>query len=233
MKNTKIAEIFEKTDLLKCVGDLLQYINLTYALGDASPAFIAHLANVLKKHYPRHTFAQIESAFEYNSLGYLNEYLPKVGMSVDNKVKYTIPDILKIVKAYTRLKAIGGDELEAPKQEINPFERVKIYDAYCSNIVQLFDNYADGCDNLHISAPGYMAKFLANMNLISHTEIDYSEPPINLSIGKNKTRYSKNTGLVFSCFDRLLSENQHISYYLKQAREKLLYTNEFGTYEAK
>jgi hypothetical protein len=195
-------------------------------------AFIAHFANVLKKHYPRHTFAQIESAFEYNSLGYLNEYLPKVGMSVDNKVKYTIPDILKIVKAFSRYKGIG-QEVEAAKAEMPAYERVKIYDEYCGHIHKLFDEYADGKEKNIISVPGYMAKFLANMNLISHTEIDYSEPPINLSIGKNKTRYSKNAGLVFSCFDRLLSENQHISYYLKQAREKLLYTNELGTYEAK
>ena len=69
------------------VSGLCEIISLTYAISEASPEFIAYFANVLKKHYGYLTFEQLESAYEYNSLGYLNAYLPSNGFSKDNKIK--------------------------------------------------------------------------------------------------------------------------------------------------
>ena len=106
MKETQI-EILDTHYLPPLVEELFKKIEIAYNIKPAGASFGGYFINVLKKHYFFLTFEQIESAFERNTNGLLDNYLPRIGTRPDNKITgFNVPDLTKIIKGYCEYKKL-------------------------------------------------------------------------------------------------------------------------------
>ncbi len=201
MEQTDIIHI-PKTDLITKVSELCDFIKLTYGIKDADNEFIKYFANTLRKYFGYLTFEKLKLAFEYNSLGYLNEYLPVRGSVIDNSIKtFNIKDMMKVVRAFVALKKLSPDEKQRfSKSEVSQSEKDKIHNSWCDFMNLKMEEYKKNVIPL-ISASLYTAKFLAEKGFIDPAEIDYRE---KISIGKKNT---KNQRLIFKAFDKMIEQN--------------------------
>ena len=214
MKDTKIKDIFDFKDLIIMTNELFKLIELSYGLSEAKDGFVGHFINVLKKYHPEVTFQQIESAFEYNAAGYLNEYLPKSGYSIDNKVKFTIPDLTKIIKAYCKYKNLTTDE----KKEENGKSELEIAEIdfiWRQKLNTIFETYMNEFIVSPITMPVFYCQYLAKLGLLDASKIDKAEPSIIIAFGKSKkVKNTHNVDLIYRCFDTLLSNGELLINYL-------------------
>ncbi len=194
-------------DFIIQLSDLLTKIAGIYGLKEADPGFVAYFANTLKKYFGNLTFEQIESAFEYNSIGSLNEYLPKKGFSTDNKVDYNIPDMVKIIKAYTRLKKIDEDmqpkACQLSRAQINETRK-----QWCEWLISIFEKYRDTYERSQIGIPVFTCELLARLGQLNPNDINKSGPyfNINLPFQKKRGRDLHNENLIFETFDKMIGE---------------------------
>jgi hypothetical protein len=200
--------------LIEETENLCNKIALMFGLNHADKDFIQYFANFLKKHFGHLTFEQLETAFEYNSIGSLNEYLPKNNLAVDNKVKFNIPDLTKIIKAYSRLK---GLEVLTYKNETE-WSQEKINQIHCDWIKQLngiFEKYMNDLEKSEISTPIYTCEYLAKLGLLDEKSINRNESAIIVRFGKEKKiKSSHNIDLIYRCFDEILENGQVLEKYL-------------------
>jgi len=214
MNTCKIKEIFDSKDLFKLSEQLFEKIKLSYGLNEPQDGFTGYFINVLKKYHPEITFEQIESAFEYNASGYLNDYLPKSGYSVDNKVKFTIPDLTKIIKAYQKYKNL--DQVENKESfEKTPQEIAEIHKQWTSQLITIFNKYMNDFEKTSITLPFYTCNYLAKLGLIDSNKIDRKEKKVQIKIGKNKfVKSTHNEDLIYNCFDEILQGGQTLDVFL-------------------
>jgi hypothetical protein len=201
------------------LSELLTKIAGMYGLKECEPGFVAFFANTLKKYFNHLTIEQIDMAFEYNSIGSLKEYLPKKGFSVDNKVDYTIPDMIKIIKAYTLLKNI---ETEKPKEcELSHEKIIESHRLWCNWFIGVFERYYESYERSIIVCPKYACEVLAEISLITPDLIDNVAIPLNITIGKNKQpKINKNEELIYQTFDKIIDRGQHLNNLLASYRNK-------------
>lgn len=220
MKNREIKNIFDAKERLPLVESLCEVISITYSIKAPTFEFLGYLSNTLKKHYGHLTFAQIESAFEYNSMGYLNQYLPKSGMSIDNKVKFTIPDIIKVINAFSRYKKINA-EPDKENSEKDLSELNEIRKTWCDNILQIFEYYKQTKQHKPITIPVYTCEVLAKLGLLDKERINYVELRINPSILSSKPcRKLNNENLIYETFDNIISKGESLELYINEFKHE-------------
>lgn len=224
MKNKKVKDIYGQNDLVAMTMELFEQIQMTYGLSEPKTEFITYFINVLKKYHSGVTFEQIELAFEYNAAGYLNDYLPKSGQSIDNKVKFTIPDLTKIITAFVKYKNI--DESENIEKKEWSEEKIKdIHIQYINKLNDLFVNYRLNKKREVITTPIYTAEYLAKLGLIDAKKIDKKGTGLNITIGKNRVlESSNNNNLIYECFDGLIVNHENLSDYVNSFENE----KEFG-----
>jgi hypothetical protein len=201
-------------DLSEKITELCQTISAIYGLESAKFAFISSFANVAKKHFASLTIDQLTEAFELNAVGKLN---------ADCKVKFTIPDIIKVLKAYQATKHI--DEPETKPEPSNE-EKQAILDTWKDLVCGIFDRYARTGKKEMINIPLYYCHVFHRIGILDLRKVDLKEKRFNLKLGKNQ-RSSTNQDLIFKVFDELISRGQHISTYLR----KLAINDNFGKNE--
>jgi hypothetical protein len=157
------------TDIVNEVIKLTDKLMTMYGLSSPAEGFCNYLANVLKKHYSELTFEQINQAFEYNAIGSLNGKLPKTGLTIDNKVKFTIPDMNKIIKAYCQLKNIGPKEQQAAgitSDQVNA-----INEKWFKNLYEIFTHYRDTGTRGIIFLKVFTCNKLVELKLLDRREL--------------------------------------------------------------
>jgi len=218
----------QASDLSVRVLELCNNISLEYGLNQASVEFSALLANRLKKWHGYLSFEQIEMAFEYNSHGLLNDYLPRVGNNVDNKVKFTIPDMNKIIKAFVRLKELDKHKIEQ-EQEWAIEKKDLINRAWCDQLENIFAIYRQKRERTPITLPTYTAEVLAKIGLLNKKDIDYTENAIVLRLKHIKeVKRTHNENLIYAAFDRLINNGNSIDAPLKPFRERYVVNSEIS-----
>lgn len=210
----------QERELIVMLDEFFNKISITYDLKLPDIKFSAILAKVIKQHFGWLTFDQIEEAFELNSIGSLNEYLPKSGYSIDNKVKFNIPDITKIIKAYAVFKKIARAEVKQ-SNEPSDIEKNKMINDWCDNLCKIFDNYKHNGEKEPIRIPLFYANVLAKIGLISDSQIDKKEKIINLRTYRHQDT-SNNENLVYHVFDELIYNKDHINNHLHKYRQSYL-----------
>lgn len=202
--NRPIKEIFDKAELTKLTLALFKKIAIMYKLRDPEIEFSKYFINTMKKYYGFITFEQMEDAFERNAIGSLDNFLPKSGYSVNNKVSFCISDMTKIMRAYLNYKApkhAEKEEVRKPQHEIDEIHR-----QWIAQLNQIFDKYMNELERTHISIPIYYCDFLANCNLLDRDKIDRKESKIKIKFGKQKFKPSYNENLVYKCFTEILED---------------------------
>lgn len=210
----------EQTQMLNNLIELCGKVALTYGLQEPDAQFCAHLAAILKKYYSHLTFEQLDMAFESNSMGLLNEYLPKNGFNIDNKVKFTIPDTTKIIKAYTRYKKLDEQNKTAGQEPENKVKDANIQ-SWCNSFEQIFNTYANQFKHSPITVPTFTCEVLSKVGLLDAKKIDYTEQTINIGFKHaSKSKRLHNIDLIYAVFDEVLDRGEHIKKYLDKFRYK-------------
>ena len=110
MKNLKINGLNAES-LLSELTELFTFISLIYSIKKPDDEFYPYFSTYLKKYFGFMTFEQLETAFEQNSMGYLDVFLPKTGSNPDNKIRnFSIPSLAKVINAYMLYKKIGKED---------------------------------------------------------------------------------------------------------------------------
>lgn len=202
------------------ISNLCNKISISYGIKEPDGEFIKHLYYTLCKYHSRIDYEQLELAFEANSMNLLNEYLPKSGFSTDNKVKFTIPDMMKIIKAYIRFKKLDSHEKELGQEPENSVKDASIQ-KWCDNLEGIFRKYSNEHERSIIGIPMFTCEVLAEIGVLDKTKIDYSEQKINIGFKKMiKNKKTHNTDLIFSSFDTILENGDELRHYLDKFRYK-------------
>lgn len=210
----------ETNNLINIISEFCVKIALTYGLKEPSNEFAAHLAYTLKKYYQNLTLEQLEMSFEANSMGILNEYLPKSGFSTDNKVKFTIPDTMKIIKAYIRFKKLDEHEKELSQEPENSVKNASIQ-RWCDRLEEIFRKYAYELERSTINIPMFTCEILADIGILDKTKINYSEERIIVGFKRSiKLKSSQNVDLIYNTFDEILENGNELKQYLDKFRYK-------------
>lgn len=217
-------------ELEKMVLEIISKIMIMYGLTAPDMGFCKYLTNTLKSRYGFLTIEQIELAFEYNSIGSLNSKLPRTGNYIDNKVKFTIPDTTKIIKAFCELKGIGVKETDE-KTEPCIEQKNEIRQAWCNALQETFDYYKKTCHRLPIHMPSLTCRMMARIGLIEWSDIDKSESDLkgiySAAANRNMKNYSSgnktspsNENLIYQAFDKLVLNCENISGHLATLRKE-------------
>lgn len=210
----------ETSVLIKNIIELCSKVALTYNLKEPSEEFGAHLTNVLKKYYGKFTLENIEQAFEANSVGLMNEYLPKSGYSIDNKVKFSIPDMTKILKAFIRFKNLDKSEIEQNQEPESSVKNASIQ-RWCDRLEEIFRKYAYELERSTINIPMFTCEVLADIGILDRTKVNYSEERIIVGFKKSiKLKSSQNVDLIYKTFDEILEKGNELKQYLDKFRYK-------------
>lgn len=100
--------------------------------------------------------------------------------------------------------------------KISLAEKHIIRNTWCDMLCHIFNTYLKEGRKLPINTPYYTAKVLQNLGLIDYGKINHEENRFNLGQNLN----SKNTLLVFECFDTLIKEKCFIGDYLVEFRNE-------------
>jgi hypothetical protein len=206
MKTTKI-EYLQNHQLIELTIKLFEFIELTYGINRADERFTSYFINFISQYYKHLSFEEIESAFERNASGLIDNYLPKIGSRPDNKItKFNIPDLTKIINAYCKFVGIEKSEKGQEKKIFSLEEKQEIRKKWCDQLIETFDNYQLRKERNNISIPMYTCKVLNKFGVLDESLIDYSEDKINVMT----KRRSKNENLIFETFDLIIEQGMHI-----------------------
>ena len=206
MRTTKIEHLFGQ-QLIELTVTLFEYIELTYGINQADEEFTNYFINFISQYYKHLTFEEIESAFERNASGLIDNYLPKIGARPDNKItKFNIPDLTKIINAYCKFVGIEKSEKQQEKKIFTLEEKKEIRKKWCDQLIETFDNYRIYKKRDKIGVPIYTCKVLTKLGILNANLIDYSDNKHNIM---TKSR-SKNENLIFETFDKIIEQGMHI-----------------------
>lgn len=215
MKNKEIKYL-EDHEVVTLSLSLFEFIRMTYDIKEAKEEFPGYFANFLKSHFKMLTFNDLHEAFEINSLGRIDTYLPTIAGRHDNKVKsFNIPDLTKIINAFSRFKGLEKKET-ADKKVFSPEEKTKINNEWCDFIALAFEKYRDEFEQTTISATLITVLIFSDLKLVDKRDIDYSERVINVKLGYFEK--SRNEILIYKTFNKLIRNGEHIEDYLKNKR---------------
>jgi hypothetical protein len=210
MKTTKI-EYLQNHQLIELTIKLFEFIELTYGINQADERFTSYFINFISQYYKHLSFEEIESAFERNASGLIDNYLPKIGARPDNKIsKFNIPDLTKIINAYCKFVGIEKSEKQQEKKIFTLEEKQEIRKKWCNQLIETFDNYHLRNERDKIGVPIYTCKVLNKFGVLDESLIDYSEDKINVMI----KRRSKNENLIFETFDLIIEQGMHIKNFI-------------------
>lgn len=199
--------------LAELTKELFENIQIIYDVKDADTRIIAFFVKVVKESYDYLTFEQINSAFEYNSLGYLDNFFTKVGQRPDNKIRsFNIPDLTKIINAYVKYKSIEKEEATG-SIIVSEEEKARSNIWWCDFIQGCFDLYKQKKERTKIDCSMFAAEKFAEFGLLDKDEI------VSESITLN-SKTSKNELLIYEAFDALILQNEPFAPYLKSQRNK-------------
>ena len=228
MKQTKI-ESLHPGQITGLIVDLFEQIQMQYDIKPPDTKFTSYFLNTIKKHFPFLSFEQIESAFERNSTGLLDNYLPRVGTRADNKVEgFNMQDLTKVIKAYMIYSNIG----QAKKNTSGTFAptnegKNKIHNDYLDRLCKIFDTYKKTKERTPIFTLMSTAEFLARLGLLDKDNIQFgskvkktAEMPIK--VGDFMSRAGHNEDLIYSCFDELIGQGKDLESFFKYERNKYL-----------
>lgn len=94
-------------------------------------------------------------------------------------------------------------------------EKHEIRNTWCDQLCHVFNKYYKTGMRTQIRIPLYTAQVLSTFEILDYSEIDFSEPKINL--GKNSCR-TNNENLIYKCFDELIEQKKFIGDYLTEFR---------------
>lgn len=203
MKETKIKDILNFQDLQKLTFELFDNIKLAYALPDYKPEFANYFINIVKKSFSNCTFQQFETAFEYNSIGSLN----------NDKVRFNIQDLTNVIKAFIKLKNIELSEKQETFEK-SPEEIKQIHQVWIRQLNDVFEKYMNSFEKTEIIIPMYTAEYLSKIGLIDANKISYSEPKVYNKFVRKTKLVSKNEDLIYKCFDEILQGGQTLDNFL-------------------
>ncbi len=216
MKETIISNLYE-SQLMAATAELFEFIELTYAIGQADQRFLSFFVKVLKENYSHLSFEQIESAFERNSLGLLDIYLSKIGQRPDNKIKsFNIPDLSKIINAFLKYKNIEKEET-IDKIVFSEKQKAKSNIWWCDFIQGAFDKYKGTKERTKIDCSMFAAEKFAEFGLLDKKEIVYETVTLKFN---NSHISTKNENLIYEAFDALILQNEGLAPYLVEQRNK-------------
>ena len=202
------------------ISNLCNKISISYGIKEPDGEFVKHLYYTLCKYYARLDIEQIELAFESNSMNLLNEFLPKSGFSTDNKVRFTIPDMMKVIKAYIRFKNLDKEEKELNQEPENSVKNASIQ-RWCDRLEEIFRKYAYELERSTINIPMFTCEVLADIGILDRTKINYSEERIIVGFKKSiKLKSSQNVDLIYKTFDEILEKGNELKQYLDKFRYK-------------
>ncbi len=239
----EIATYVQKETLFAEVSKLLEAIRLAYHIGEPDPEFIAHFANIVKKHFGHLTFEQLHLAFEANALGYLDRYLARPGFAPDNKIRnFNIPDLLKVVRAFVQYKQIENPVKKQIENKLTEDQKVKIRHQWVKELVGVFEKYKNTGELSHIGLPAYTCKVLAMLGVIDLSEVNTNERrhdiharfahmDVRRSSKSRKTELGPNmrltnVQLIYTAFDRLIDENHCLASLLEKYKNEFSLINE-------
>lgn len=241
MTQTQI-EILNTLDMPPLVEELFKKIEIAYDIKPAGASFGGYFINVLKKHYFFLTFEQVESAFERNTNGLLDNYLPRVGKRPDNKITgFNVPDLTKIIKGYCEYKKLGfvkekfneiwnpvGKRFEPGGAKIfSPDEKHRIYNDWIDRLIENYEKYKSTGECSHIFTPYFTAFTLSKVQLIDESCITIpNQKKDSDRAGKlRRVKFSsfedsENVDLIYKCFDGLISSGEDFESKFKYLRNK-------------
>ncbi len=230
MKNLKINGLNAES-LLSELTELFNFISLIYSIKKPDDEFYPYFSTYLKKYFGFMTFEQLETAFEQNSMGYLDVFLPKTGSNPDNKIRnFSIPSLAKVINAYMLYKKIGKEDdstgdiwnpkmkrLESDGKRFTDEEKARSMNDWCDRMAQIFEKYRDEFEETIINIPLFTVKVLAKHKALNYEDIDFSEKRIAVKLGKRQEKGS-NEKLIYKTFDRIIREQKHVEDYLVHQR---------------
>ncbi len=231
MKTTNIR-LLDENQINDLSSELFEYICGVYDIKAPDEKFYHYFITYMKKYFGFMTFEQLESAFELNSLNYLDNFLQKIGQRPDNKIKsFNIPDLVKIINAYNNYKGIqksdstdiynpftkksepGGAKILTEKQKHESMNN------WCDRLCQIFEKYRDEFEKTTIAIPLFTCQILAKNGALDYKDIDMTEKTISIKIGKYQGSNS-NEDLIYKTFDKIIQDQKHVEDYLKHQRSK-------------
>ena len=216
MKET-IIELLYDTQITALIKELFEQIKIAYGIKDADKGMNMYFLNTIKKNYSFLNFEQIESAFERNANGLIDNYFQKIGQRPDNKIKsFNIPDLTKILNAYIKFKKIG--RTEEKEKALTSTSKHEIFNSWLDKKIKLFENYKKKKKKETITLQLFTANFFARINLIDINDIDLKEKNINILSNKNICNHNEN--LIYKAFDYLIENNENLEQYFKYERNK-------------
>lgn len=241
MKETRI-EILNTLDMPPLVEGLFEKIKIAYDIKPAGADFGGYFINVLKKHYFFLNFEQIESAFERNADGLLDNYLPRIGKRPDNRITgFNVPDLTKIIKGYCQYKKLGfvkekNNEIWNPVAKrfepggakvFTELEKHQIYNNWIDNLIEKFDKYKNTGLKSQVFTPYFTALTLSKLGLIDEGCIAIPKQKKDADrAGKlKKIKFisfedSENVSLIYKCFDELVKNNEDFESKFRYERNK-------------
>ena len=238
----QIDQYIEQTHLFEKTEELLAYISDTYHLPEAKEEFVGYFSKFLQKYFGFLTFENAHNAFELNSFGYLNDYLPGTGYFVDNKIKgFSLQSLSKILRAFLMAKKIKPDE-KTQKSGLSDEQKNAARHEWVESLVAVFEKYRDKKELTHIGLPAYTCKVLAMHGVINLSEIDTKErghdvhsrfSHMDNRLGK-KTKLGvegpnlrlKNVQLIYNAFDELIEQQQELAPLLERYKNEFSLINE-------
>lgn len=223
MKSTKIENLLNIDDRINLTIELCKFISSLYGLPEPNGQVVGLFSNILKKYFKQLTYEQIELAFEYNSCGYLNEYLPHNFGTIDNKVKFNIPDLLKIIRAFARFKKLDSENKEKSK-EIDYKSRNDIRKLWCFNLYNSFDLYQNKQVRNNFIMPGYTCEVLKRHGYLDENDMSLNYVDKRFGSTDFDSTQHDNKNVIYKAFDKIISDGLNLRDVLTE------FENEFNNY---
>lgn len=228
MKQTKIESLHPE-EITGLTIELFEQIQMQYDIKPPDSKFTGYFVNTIKKYFPFLTFEQIESAFERNSTGLLDNYLPRVGTRPDNKVKgFNMQDLTKVIKAYMAYNNIGKEKKKQSDIWVpNNEGKNKIHNDYLDLLSKIFGTYKTTRERTAIFTLMSTAEFLARLSLLDGKNIQFHSKgkktiKTPIKVGNFMSTGGHNEDLIYKCFDDIIDQDRDLESFFKYERNKYL-----------
>jgi hypothetical protein len=197
---------------------------------DVTKSQMTLFVDILRKYYSELTLSEIKLAFEFASIGKLDNFLPKNKDGSADKAHYQILSmnyISKILNAYKLYRDRIKLDLVSKKSKTKALKSGEIEKTRKSNInflIQCFEQYKNYGERIIFFVPKVYCEYLVEaglMEYIPETEIQEKRDFAKILKQKaNQNEYVKEemeednrTKAIYETFDKLIKNDQHLREY--------------------